>query len=427
MKSFYYTIIVYFIFFFSPIHASELWPEYLGPQGLGHAVQSDQNDVPLEWSEAKNILWKTSVPGKGWSSPVVGGNEIWFTTATEDGKQRSLLCYDLSNGKKIQNILLYKVDQVEKCHRTNSFASPTPVIDRDKVYVHFGTIGTAAIDRKTGKKIWDRTDLKWEPIQGFGASPTLWKNLLILTCDGGDVQFLIALDKDTGKTVWKTKRSAPFTDEKPVFRKGYCSSTVLNYDGVDYLLSSSSKAAYAYDPSTGKEIWRFIFPKFSETSTMRPRLWKNRIIVNSGFPKATLYALDITKRGEIDSKDFYWQNGQNFHPVPVPVLVNDCLYGTDGKGIVYCVSAETGKTLWRKRVGGEFWASTIYQNGRVYFFDTESKTYVIAADPKECRILATNVLDDGCMATPAFLGDSIIMRTKTGLYRIEKKESKNKK
>ncbi|MDO5579720.1 MAG: PQQ-binding-like beta-propeller repeat protein [Planctomycetia bacterium] len=418
MKYFCPLFLVCCLFLLSPIHAAEPWPEYLGPQGLGHAVQLENKDIPLEWSESKNVLWKSSVPGKGWSSPVVGDNEIWFTSASEDGKKRFLLCYDLLTGKKTQDILLYNVEKVEKCHRTNSYASPTPVIDSERVYVHFGTIGTAAIDRKTGKKIWDRTDLRWEPIQGFGASPTLWKNLLILTCDGGDVQFLIAMDKDTGKTVWKTNRSVPFTDEKPVFRKGYCSSTVLNYEGVDYLVSSSSKAAYAYDPATGKELWRFIFPKFSETSTMRPRLWKNKIIVNSGFPKATLYALDITKRGEIDSKDFYWQNGQNFHPVPVPVLVDGYLYGTDGKGIVFCVSAENGKTVWRKRVGGEFWTSTIYQNGRIYVFDTESKTYVIAADPKECRILATNTLADGCMATPAFLGDSVIIRTKTALYRI---------
>ncbi|MDO5567197.1 MAG: PQQ-binding-like beta-propeller repeat protein [Planctomycetia bacterium] len=404
------------------VFSAENWDEFLGPQGRCHGLEAQGSQAPLTWSESENIVWKAEVAGRGWSSPVVWGNQIWFTTADEKGLTRSVLCYDKTTGKKIHDILLYKVEKPERCNKVNSFASPTPVVEEGRVYVHFGTVGTACLDMKTGKKLWERTDLDWLPIQGFGSSPIIYKNLIILTCDGGDVQFLIAFDKNSGKTVWKVDRSVKFVDEKPVFRKGYCTPTIRTWEGKDYMLSSASKAAYCYDPATGKEYWRFEFPRFSETSTMRPQCWKNLVIVNTGHPlPADIYALEIKSKGVLGENDIIWDNANNIGPWMTPVLVGDHLYMPDGKGMISCINVESGETTWKKRIGGNFWASPIYQKGRVYFFDDEGKTTVVAADPKECRVLATNTLDAGCMGTPAVLTDTIILRTKTHLYCIRKK------
>ena len=414
-------------------NASDSWPEFLGPSGLGQIDSADAAKIPLSWSEEENVTWKVPVPGRGWSSPVIASGQIWMTTASEDGKTRSALCYDLKSGKKIHDILLFKVDQVEKCNRTNSFASPTPVIYGEYVFVHFGAVGTVCLERKSGREIWRRNDFTWLPFEGFGSSPTVYavkneeknakkkavKDILILTCDGGDKQFMIALDCKTGKTVWKTDRSVDFHDDPLIIRKGFCSSTVLTFEGRDYLLSEASRAAYAYEPETGREIWRFEFPCQAQTCTMRPRLWKDRVIVNSCYQKAVMFAIDMRSKGLVREDQIFWENGQNIAACPTPVIVGDYLYGPDGKGTIYCISLETGKAVWKKRIGGNHWASPLHGNGKVFFFDDKGKTTVVAADPKECRVLASNRLDNGCMGTPAVVDGAMIIRTKTDLYRIE--------
>ncbi|MDD3586134.1 MAG: PQQ-binding-like beta-propeller repeat protein [Thermoguttaceae bacterium] len=425
-------------------HASDSWPEFLGPGGLGQIDSADAAQIPLHWSENENITWKVSVPGCGWSSPVIASGQIWMTTASEDGKTRSALCYDLKSGKKIHDILLFKVKEVEKCNRTNSFASPTPVIYGEHVFVHFGAVGTVCLERKSGREIWRRNDFVWLPFEGFGSSPTVYeptasnpnksnpnkpasnktgqdaaKSLLILTCDGGDKQFMIALDCKTGKTVWKTDRSVNFHEDPLIIRKGFCSSTVLAFEGRDYLLSEASRAAYAYEPDTGREIWRFEFPCQAQTCTMRPRLWKDRVIVNSCFQKAVMFAIDMRSKGLVREDQIYWENGQNIAACPTPVVAGDYLYGPDGKGTIYCISLETGKTVWKKRIGGNHWASPLHGDGKVFFFDDKGKTTIVAADPKECRVLESNRLDSGCMGTPAVADGAMIIRTKTSLYRVE--------
>ncbi|MDO4587645.1 MAG: PQQ-binding-like beta-propeller repeat protein [Planctomycetia bacterium] len=413
-----------FSFLSTRIFAEEFnWPEFLGPNGLGIA-ESNNVSAPITWSEEKNIAWKVEVPGCGWSSPVIWDNQIWLTTSIENETKRLAICYDLNSGQKLLETTVFEVAEKERCHSVNSFASSTSVIEDGRLYVHFGAIGTAAIDSATGEKIWERTDIQWEPIQGYGASPILFENLLILTCDGTDFQFLIALNKETGETVWKTERSADFEGIVPLFRKGYCSPLVVHYQGIDYLLSSSSKSAYAYDPRTGQERWRFDFPlDVSETSTMRPKVWNNRVVVNSGFgTKATLFALDFTQSGILTEEDIIWENDNNINQCLTPVLVNDHLFGADGRGIIYCISMETGETIWTKRIGGGHWASPVAQKERIYFFNDQNETVIIANNPEECQIIAKNQLDDGCMATPAFIGNAIILRTKTHLYRIENQE-----
>ncbi|MGL6194960.1 MAG: PQQ-binding-like beta-propeller repeat protein, partial [Thermoguttaceae bacterium] len=309
------------------------WTRLYGVDGQCRA-EAGLGDAPITWSETENIAWKIDVPGKAWSSPVVYGNQIWLTNATEDGKERSALCFDTETGEKLHDILVFHLDKPEYTNPENSYASATPVIEENRLYVHYGIAGTAAIDTNTGEKLWERTDLYCDPLRGYGASPILYKDLIILTFDGTDVQFIIALDKNTGKTVWKTDRSTDFTNVEPNFRKGYCTPAVFRHKGKDYLVSSSSQASYAYEPDTGKEIWRYEYPGW-ETSIMTPRIYKDTVLVNTAFPKPVLFSLKIESEGVIPKDDYVWTYNGNLSAVNSPVLVDNHYYFNDGNGVIF--------------------------------------------------------------------------------------------
>src|SRR5215213_6048512 len=241
--------------------AEDNWPQFRGPTGQGI---SDATGLPSTWSETENVVWKTAIHGKSHSSPVVWGDQVWLTTATENGQALSVLCVDRTNGRVLRDMKLFDVALPQYAHPFNSYASPTPVIEEGRVYVTFGSPGTACLDTKTGKVLWERTDLECNHFRGAGSSPIVWKDLLIMNFDGSDFQYLIALDKTTGKTVWKTNRSVDYQDLEPNgkpkadgdFRKAFATPHVAEIDGRPVLFSSGAKAHYAYDPATGKEFWR---------------------------------------------------------------------------------------------------------------------------------------------------------------------------
>jgi outer membrane protein assembly factor BamB len=180
------------------------WPSYRGPHGDGH---SDASSLPIQWDEQKNVRWKTAVSGKAWASPVVWGNQVWLSNATEKGDKLSAIALDINTGKVIFDIPLFTIEKPMFTLPANSYATPTPVIEEGRVYHHFGSAGTVCLDTKTGKTIWARQDIPCNHHRGPASSPIIFENLLILTFDGFDVQYLIALDKITGKTVWKKDRS----------------------------------------------------------------------------------------------------------------------------------------------------------------------------------------------------------------------------
>jgi outer membrane protein assembly factor BamB len=249
------SIILYFSFFqFLSIAAQEIgWQQFRASNLSGI---SGEKDVPTHWNDSINLLWRTTIPGKGWSSPVVYGDQIWLTSASDDGKELSAICTDLKSGKELFNIKLFEPATVYSKHDINGYASPTPCIENEFVYIHFGTYGTACIRTDNGSIIWKRTDLNCNHVQGSGSSPIIYKNLLILHLEGVDVQYIIALDKFTGKTVWQKDRPSDIYYKLPeIGKKAYITPLIVNVKGKDLLISNGSAACIAYEPETGKEIW----------------------------------------------------------------------------------------------------------------------------------------------------------------------------
>ncbi|MGI8981387.1 MAG: PQQ-binding-like beta-propeller repeat protein [Pirellulaceae bacterium] len=394
--------------------AGENWPDFRGPAMDGH---SDAKELPLEWSEQKNVRWKTAIAGRGWSTPVIWGEQIWLTTATSDGKELYALCVDKASGAVAQRIKVFEVAKPEPVNATNSYASPSPVIEAGKVYVHFGTYGTAAVNTETGSIIWKRTDLQLDHKEGPGSSPVLFENSLILSCDGADVQYMIALDTANGETKWKTKRSVNFGFFPGDFRKAYSTPLVAQVDGKPQLITTAAQSAYGYDVESGKELWRFGYGGFSNAS--RPVVGQGMMFLNSGYMKPQLFGVKLGGGGgNITESNFVWKQTSSAPNKPSPLLIDDLFYMISDGGVASCLDTKTGEPVWTKRLSGNFSASPIYAAGRIYVSDQDGKTFVFKPG-RQYQQLAVNQLDEGCMASPAVSGKAIFLRTKTCLYRIE--------
>ena len=394
--------------------AGDNWPQFRGPTGDGH---SDAVDLPVTWSETENIVWKTPVHGRGWSSPVVWGNQIWITTATEDGHQMFALCADLASGRILHDIKIFDVADPEEIHAFNSYASPTPVIEEGRVWIHFGSYGTKCLDTASGDTIWVRRDLQCDHFRGPGSSPVILGDLLFLSFDGIDVQYLTALDKNTGKTVWRTDRSTDFGQLDGDHRKAYTTPTIIEAGGRLQLVSTGAEASFAYDPRTGKELWGFRMPGYSNVS--RPLFVDGLVLLNSGFSKATLWAVRPSGSGDVTDTHVVWKLAKSVPCKPTPVIVDGLIYMVDDKGVGSCVEAASGEVVWRERISGDHSASPVYADGRIYISDDKSTTTVLKPG-REFKVLAKNQLEAGCMGSPAVVGKAFILRSKTHLYRIEK-------
>ena len=407
------------------------WPEFRGPRGDGTTTSS----LPLTWSETSHVKWKTAIHGKGWSSPVIWGGQIWFTTATEDGRELSVVCVDQDSGKILRDKKLYDVAEPQYADKFNSYASPTPAIEAGRVYVSFGSPGTACLDTQTGAVVWQRRDFECNHFRGPGSSPILWQDLLIMNFDGSDHQFIVALDKRTGKTVWRKERSIDFKDLGPDgkpksngdFRKAFATCHIADLGGVTTLLSQGANALYAYEPRTGDELWR-VEERTSHSGGTRPVLGHGMIYVPTGWSQGQTLALRPGKRGEVldanadappgSQLSVAWKSKRATPKKPALTLVGDRLFGIEDGGVATCWNALTGEAIWNERVGGNFSASPLVAGNRLYCSNDSGKSVVLStAGPFEK--LAENQLDAGCMASPAVSGNALFLRTKTHLYRIE--------
>jgi outer membrane protein assembly factor BamB len=409
-------------FFASPLWAEENWPEFRGPTADGH---SDATGLPLEFGEGSHVKWKTAIHGKGWSCPVIWGSQVWLTTATEDGTELSALCLDKDTGKILRDELLFHVGTPQFCHKFNSYASPTPVIEEGRIYVNFGSPGTACLDTKTGAKIWERTDFVCNHYRGAGSSPILWHDLLIMNFDGSDFQFVVALDKKTGKTVWKADRSVNYNDldesGKPKaegdLRKAFSTPRVIEVNGQPVLLSSGAKAHYGYDPRTGKELWRLEDPTHHSAAT-RPVVGFGMAFIPAGFSHGAIFAVKLGGSGTLDPSQVTWQMTKGAPNKPSLLLIDDLLYMINDGGIATAVEAKTGDVVWSERVGGNFSAAPLYADGKIYLCNEEGKVTVLAPG-RQYKVLAENHFDSGIMASPAASGKALYIRTKTDMYRVE--------
>ena len=405
------------------IQAQENWTHLRGSNLDGHSVSKN---APVSWSETSNIIWKTAIRGVAWSSPVVQGYQIWTSSATEDGKELFAVCTDFDSGKILKELTLFRPDSVQRIHPTNSYATSTPCIEEGFVYVHFGTYGTACVNTRTFEPVWTRTDLNCDHMQGAASSPILYKNLLILHIEGTDVQYLIALDKHTGKTVWKTDRPREFYDNiEPVSRKAYCTPIVVNVNGKDQLISNGSQLAIAYEPETGKSIWQVFYGDDSTVSM--PLSYGGLVFVNSGWmlPKdgspfyARLLAVDPRGTGDVTKTLVKWDLNLDVPQITTPVVVDSLIYMVHERGILTCINPKDGKTVWKEKLNGQFNASVLYASGNIYLFGLKGKTYVIKPG-LSFQLIAENQLDGQVKATPAIVRDNIIFRTDKFLYRIGK-------
>jgi outer membrane protein assembly factor BamB len=408
------------------------WPEFRGPTGDG---LSTSTNLPLRWSEDQNVKWKTPLHGKAWSSPVIWGRQVWLTTATTNGEELFALCLDRDTGRVLQDQKLFDVAKPQYCIPFNSYASPTPVIESRRLYATFGSAGTACLDTQTGKVLWTRRDIECNHFRGAGSSPILYRNLLFLNFDGSDHQFIIALDKQTGRTVWQTNRSIDFQDVGPDgqpemagdSRKAFATCQVATFDGRTTLLSSGSKALYAYDPPSGTELWR-VEERTSYSSGTRPVTGHGLVFVPTGFASGQVLAIRPGKPGEVlDAKapgpagtqlQVVWKTKQNAPKKPSLLLLGDLLYGIEDNGVVTCWEAMTGKVVWSERTGGHYSASPLAAGDRIYLFSEEGKTTVLAAG-REYKKLAESQLGDGFMASPAVAGNALFLRSRSHLYRVE--------
>jgi outer membrane protein assembly factor BamB len=404
-----------------PAWATEAWPQFRGPRADGHAGSAA---LPLTWSASDNVAWETPIPGRGWSSPVVGEGRVWMATATEEGQSLRAVGVDSRTGRILHDVELFHVAAPEPIHKVNSHASPTPALEAGRVYFFLGMYGAACLDASTGRILWKNTELTHDHGKnGPGSSPVLHGNLLLLNCDGTEQRFVTALDKRTGKRVWTTPRSNESNLEgKPGdLKKAYHTPTVIRVGDHEELVSMGAFRVSGFDPATGRELWWVDIPGFSNVPQLA--YGHGLIFLATGFMKPELWAIRPGGSGNVTTSHVAWKVSRQAPQKPSPVVVGDEVYTLSDNGILTCLDARTGTIHYSERVGGEFSASPLVAGGRLYLFDQEG-TGTIVATGKEFKVIGRNSLGDGFMASPAVEGNSLILRSRSRLYRVEAPSAK---
>jgi outer membrane protein assembly factor BamB len=386
---------------------AEDWPQFRGPTGQGH---SSERGLPLDWSESRNVKWKTPVPGRGWSSPVVAGGRVWLTTSVKaNGASLRAVAYDVETGREAVNVEVFHLRSADLLNAKNSHASPTPIADGDRVFVHFGAEGTAALTT-SGEIVW-KTRLPYQSQHGNGGSPMLYGDLLILSCDGSDQAFVVALDKRTGKVRWKTWRRQPWD-------QAYTTPLLIRVGDQDQVVSVGAYRAAAYDPQTGKELWRVSYAD-GFSNVPRPVYGHGLVYIATGFQQPTLLAVRPDGSGDVTKTHVAWTLRRAAPLTPSPLIVGDEIYVVNDGGIASCLDAKTGDSLWQQRLGGEYSASPVFADGRIYFLNEEGTATTIAPGKVFVR-LATASIDGATLASIAVADGSFFIRSDTHLYRIAK-------
>ncbi|WP_206028557.1 outer membrane protein assembly factor BamB family protein [Thalassoroseus pseudoceratinae] len=394
--------------------SAENWSAFRGPRGDGITPATG---VPVEWSETKNIVWKQAIHGRGWSSPVIWDDQIWLTTATEDGKKQSVICVDATTGKILHDMVVFENENPRFCHPSNSYASCTPVIEEGRLYVHFGSYGTAAIDTTTGKVLWERRDLECDHFRAPASSPILYEDVLIVAYDGFDVQYVVGFDKQTGETRWRTPRDIDYNTDNGDRKKAYATGLVIEVDGKPQVILPSATATVAYEPLTGKEIWRVRHGGMN--AACRPIYGHGMLYITAGDGGTSLVAVRPDGHGDVTDTHVVWSSGKSVPKRSSLILKGDLLFMTNDSGVVSCRDAKAGDVHWMKRLEGEYWASPLLAEDRLYFSSKTGLSPVLAAS-SEYELITENKLDAGFNASPAVIENDLILRTFTHLYRVSK-------
>lgn len=421
-----------------PANAS--WFQFRGPTGQG---TSDAVKLPTEFGLKQGLVWQTPIEGKGWSSPVVAGNHIWLTSAvtieaTAEQREARLanvqmsnmkevagsvklfaICLDLQSGSIIHHLLLSEVAEPQPIHSLNSYASPTPAIDGDRVYCHFGTYGTWCLNESSGDVIWNR-QLVIDHSVGPGGSPMVADDVVLLVCDGIDVQYVSALDKMTGEEVWRTPRPS-MRATNGEFQKAYSTPLMIQVNGVKQAVIPGAQWIIAYDPATGKEIWRVDHGNgFSISSTpvyTGTDESLGLVIFTTGYGQSEALAIRPDGEGDVTLSHVAWRTDRNVPEKPSPVAVGDLVYMIDDSGVLSCLSIKDASVVFRKRVPGNFSASPLLAGGHLYFSNQEGVVTIIK-QRDEYEEVAEIKLDSRLMASPAVVGEDLLFRSETSLMRF---------
>lgn len=390
---------------------SAVWPQFRGPSGQGLAEAS----LPEEWSERQNIAWKTEIPGTGHSSPVVGGGQVWVTTASLDGEALGAVGLDLASGEVLHSLTLFRPQHVDHIHHDNSYASPTPVLDEGRLYCHFGRYGTACIDTVTGETLWTNDELVIDHQGGPGSSPVLFQDLLIVNCDGADAAYVAGLNCRTGRIRWKRDRSAPFRED-PITHRAFSTPLLVPHSGRTQLISAGADQLHAYDPATGEELWHVRYTGFSTVPA--PVSDGETVYFCTGFFNPELWAVKMDGSGDVTESHVTWRFRGAVPETPSPILAEGRIYMVSNTGVGTVVNAESGRRVSQFRLGGNYSASPLLAGGRLYFCSEDGLTKLV--EPVERpRVIASNRLAGSIKASPAVAGDAIILRTDKALYRVE--------
>ncbi len=395
---------------------AENWPCFRGPTRQGI---SNEKDVPLEWSQTSNIIWKKPIPGEGWSSPIVFDERVFVTTATDGGASFRLLCLDRLTGTVLWNKQVLRQKPGHK-QRLNSYASSTPVTDGKRVYV-LAFDGTLAAVSTEGSVIWTYREFEYFSEHGLGVSPILYRGLLIVPFDGSssgpdkklgwqkpwDQALILALDKNTGEVQWRGRRGSS--------RIAHITPQVLTENGRDQLVSSAGDVVQGFDLKTGERIWTVSSP--GEGVVPSVVIGDGLIFTTSGFGDSTIRAVRTGGKGDVTKTHIAWESTDDVSKIPSMLYVSPFLFLVTETGVAKCLRAETGEVLWRERLGGRYSASPIWAEGRIYFLSEKGKTTVVQAGG-EFKIIAENELNEKCSASPAVSQKHIFIRSENNLYCI---------
>jgi outer membrane protein assembly factor BamB len=416
--------------------AEEGWPEWRGVSGQG---VSKAKELPAEWSETKGIKWKAVLRGRGWSTPVVEGDQIWVTTAIENAASAEqaekrlkentgdqpvtvlesvslrAICVSLESGEILQDVELLNVKEPQWVHQLNSYASPSPIVKEGRLYAHFGSFGSACLDTRSGSVLWRNEELHVQHENGPGSTPVLWKDRLMVHFDGSDVQFIVALSTETGKVLWRSERSGEM-DPRPQQKKAYGTPLLVETASGPVVVSGAADWVYGYAPDSGKELWKVPYGELGFSMSVRPVADAERIYISTSFGKSQVIAL---KYSGLTEPEVLWRNNKNAPKMCSPVLAGGLLYYVDDGGILSCVDALTGEAVYRERLSGKFSASLLLADGRLWVCSREGVTFVVAPG-REFKLLAQNSLEGQIMASPIALDGALFIRTDKALYRLGK-------
>lgn len=425
------------LFSLATISSAANWPQWRGPDGSGI---SNEKNLPAEWTPTKNIKWKTPIAGRGHSSPIVWGNKIFLTTAIEgelvpghkavthtaegqvflhpdsvgaDHKHTfKVMALDRNSGKILWETTAWEGTPYDNRHRKSSYAASTPATDGKLVYAFFGTEGLYAYDFN-GKLAWKAQLGNLGTVgMGTGTSPILYENLLIVQCDeeNGEASFIVALDKKTGKEIWRTPRKVQVSWSTPI---------LVRTPKRAELITSGTEFVISYDPATGRELWRH---KGVESNAIPSPVANNDMVfLVAGFPAKIAMAIKLGGSGDLTgTPNVPWTYAKGTAYVPSPILYGEYLYLTTDRGILTCIDAKTGEVKYeggRIPIPATFTASPVAFEGKILLTSEDGDTFIVKAGPKH-EILGTNSIGEAVYASPAVADGRIFIRGEKNLYCI---------